>query len=349
MTIRTRTKSLTAALVVGMALPVAGCSLSLQDLSVGRSPDGPSYQISAQFDGVDRVVPGAEVRVGQEVVGRVSDVSTRDFTARIEMRIRDDVPIPQDATARIELPTALGNPFVRLDVGDAAGAPMSEGDTIPLDRTSRGPDIESGLAALATVLNGSGIDQMHAIMNELTVAFAGRSDKVRELVDMLNDTLGVVDDHRDELDRAMVASNAFAAELAAGQPTLDRAMTGLAPALDLLVSQRDQIVALIGEASRLSREAQHVLGSAGSELSAEISDAGAVLTALDGFESQLAPTLNSVATFLGGFAAATPGDYTTFDGTFDVTAVIAKLLTGSAPLEVPEARTLPEVLAGGVR
>ncbi|WP_252189855.1 MULTISPECIES: MlaD family protein [unclassified Rhodococcus (in: high G+C Gram-positive bacteria)] len=104
MTIRTRTKSLTVALVVGVALPAAGCSLSLQDLSVGRSPDGPSYQISAQFDGVDRVVPGAEVRVGQEVVGRVSDVSTRNFTARVEMRIRDDVPIPRDATARSNYP-----------------------------------------------------------------------------------------------------------------------------------------------------------------------------------------------------------------------------------------------------
>ncbi|MDV7088449.1 hypothetical protein [Rhodococcus opacus] len=60
-----------------------------------------------------------------------------------------------------------------------------------------------------------------------------------------------------------------------------------------------------------------------------------------------------MATFLSGFAAATPGDYTTFDGTFDgtfdVTAVIAKLLTGSAPFKVPEARTLPEVLGGGIR
>lgn len=349
MTIRTRTTSLTAALIVGATLPAAGCSLSLQELSVGRSPDGRSYEITAQFDGVDRVVPGAEVRVGQDVVGRVSDVSTRDFTAEVEMRIRDDVPIPRDATARIELPTALGNPFIRLDVADAAGGPMSEGDVLPLSQTSRGPDIESGLAALATVLNGSGIDQIHAIMNELTVAFTGRSDKIRELVDMLNDTLGVVDDHRDELDRAMVASNAFAAELAAGQPVLDRAMTDLAPVVDLLVSQRDQITALMGEASRLSREAERILGSAGPALSTEIGDAGTVLAALDGFESELAPTLNSVATFLGGFAAATPGDYTTFDGTFDVTAVIAKLLTGSAPLSVPEARTLPEVLGGGVR
>ncbi|MCQ4120178.1 MCE family protein [Rhodococcus tibetensis] len=347
MTIRNRTFALVTA--VSAAAITSGCSLSLQGLSVGHTPEGPSYRITAEFDGADRVVPGAEVRAGQDVVGRVSEVSTRDFTARLELRIRNDVPVPQDVTARIELPTALGNPFVRLNIEDGSGVPMDDGDVIPLAQTSRGPDIESGLAALATVLNGSGIDQMSTIMGELSAAFAGRSDKVRDLVDMLNNTLGVVDDHRDELNRAIVASHAFSAELAAGQPVLDRALTEMSPVIDLLVSQREQITALMQQASTLAGEAERVLGSSGTELSAEIDHAGTVLTALEGFESELAPTLDAVARFLGGFAAATPGDYVTFNGTFDVTAVIAKLLTGSAPLEVPEARTLAEVLGGGVR
>ncbi|MFZ2173550.1 MAG: MCE family protein [Rhodococcus sp. (in: high G+C Gram-positive bacteria)] len=349
MTIAVRTRFLAAFVIAGVALASAGCSLSLREVPVGRTPDGPSYEIAAEFGSVDRVVPGAEVRVGQDVVGRVSEVSTQHFTARVDMRIRNDIPVPRDVTARIELPTALGNPFIRLQISDPGGAPLREGDVIPLAQTSQGPDIESGLAALATVLNGSGIDQMQSIMNELTTAFAGRSDKVRDLVDMLNNTLGVVNDHRDELNRAMVSSNAFASELAAGQPVLDRGLTEMSPMIDLLVAQRDQITALMEQASRLSREADSFLGSAGTELSAEISDATTVLAALDGFESELAPTLNSLATFLGGFAGATPGDYVTFDGTFDVTAVIAKLLLGSAPIELPEARTLPEVLGGGVR
>lgn len=349
MTIRSRMHALTTVVILGAAAITSGCSLSLQSLSVGHAPDGPSYRITAEFAGADRVVPGAEVRAGQDVIGRVSEVSTRNFTARLELRIRDDVRVPRDVTARIELSTALGNPFVRLNLEDGIGAPMGDGDAIPLVHTSRGPDIESGLAALATVLNGSGIDQISTVMRELSAAFAGRSDKVRDLADMLNNTLGVVDDHRDELNRAIGASHAFSAELAAGQPILDRALTEMSPVIDLLLSQREQITALMQQASALTGEAERVLGSAGTELSAEIDDAGTVLAALEGFESELAPTLDAVARFLGGFAAATPGDYVTFNGTFDVTAVIAKLLTGSAPLEVPEARTLAEVLGGGVR
>src|SRR5699024_1463862 len=108
--------------------------VGLQDLPLGRSAPGDDYLVTAVFDHADRVLVGTPVRVGQKTVGRVHGLSTDGRHARVDLSLAADVPLPEDVTARIRLPSALGDPYVRIALPDGAGAhPGSQPGSPPHD------------------------------------------------------------------------------------------------------------------------------------------------------------------------------------------------------------------------
>ncbi|MFD2395225.1 hypothetical protein ACFSSF_17430 [Dietzia aerolata] len=91
--------------------------------------------------------------------------------------------MPADVFAEIRLPTALGSPFIALTPprGERSAELLQDARVVPLARTGVGPDLESSLASLGLLLNGSGIDQLGTVMEELTVALDGRGDEIARI------------------------------------------------------------------------------------------------------------------------------------------------------------------------
>src|SRR5699024_10573737 len=152
--------------------------------------------------------------------------------ARLVLSLRDDVPLPSDVSARIRLPSALGDPYIRLGVPDGPASDVRRlrgGDVIPLDRTSVGPALETSLASLGLRLNGSGIDQLSTVLTELNEAYGGRGQDVQDLVARLNDLLGSAAQHRDDLDRTLEAVDEMTERMVAGQSDLEDGLDAAAP------------------------------------------------------------------------------------------------------------------------
>ena len=161
----------------------AASDLGLQDLPVGRSAQGRTMAVTVILPTAEGITIGADVRTGQKVVGRVSGMKLASYGASIRLSVRQDSMLPADTRASVELPSALGNPFVRLSapnpaVTDTAPRVLRDGDVIPPDRTELGPQIESALATFGALMSRSGVDQLATIVTELDKAFGGRSAKI---------------------------------------------------------------------------------------------------------------------------------------------------------------------------
>lgn len=339
------TSAAVSAALTAMAALTAGCSVGLQDLPVGREADGPSYHVTAVFDHADRVVRGAPVREGQLTIGRVHDLSTDGRRAMVGLSLRSDVQLPADVTATIESPSALGGPFIRIgsDGSGAAGGDadaeaqaddgqvLSDGDIIPLARTRVGPELESSLASLGLLLNGSGFDQLKTMMTELNKAYGGRGDQVRGLVEDANALLATADEHEDEFNRTLAAMDSMTGTLAAHQEELNRGLEAAAPMMSLLADQSDRISGLLDSSTALAQKADTLLTTSGDRLGAEVDQIALILDAMRGFNRNDTATLQSATTFIHAFSSVIKGDYIAFDGAMDVPESLYELWVGGRP------------------
>ena len=83
------------------------------------------FLVSADFADALNVVPRSSVMVGDVPVGQVESIARVGWHARVTMRIRKDVELPDNAEAEIRQTSLLGEKFVALspptsDSGEAS-------------------------------------------------------------------------------------------------------------------------------------------------------------------------------------------------------------------------------------
>ncbi|BAH31614.1 MCE family protein [Rhodococcus erythropolis] len=328
-----------------------GCSAGIQDLPLGRSADGDAYNVALQLAGADGLVLGADVRSGQKVIGRVSALSADVVGADVTLSLDAATPLPDNVEASVELPSALGNPFIRLLVPEVpSGSMLSDGDTIPESRTEIGPQVESALATLGTVLTGSGIDQLDTVVRELNTAFSGRSGEVRSLTDTLTSLMAEASSHRSEFDEAVDLAARVSSQLAGQRVVVDNYLDSVPQVVSILVGQKDQIASLLNSTVQLATNANTILDSSPDGLDAMLHDASTVVGTLDSFNWEIGQTLANMNGLLENFTSAVQGDYLVFDGALDIPGTIDKLWSGGmAGQSIAPAGTLTDLLQGGLR
>ncbi|MFC4003552.1 MCE family protein [Prauserella oleivorans] len=343
------------AAVAAVTTLTAGCGLSLQN-TASLGDTGPTYRVTAVFSDVANLPLGGTVQVGQAVVGRVAGIRTEDFLAYVDLDITSDVDLPANTAARLELTSALGDEYVVLEPppGARGGATLADAATIPLERTSRGPDVEHTLAALGTLLTGSGIDQVRTIVSEVNTALGGRTGEVKRLVHDLDSVLGSLDRRSGEIVGVIDSMHALSRRLAEGTPALEAALTDIRPALQVLLDERERFTTLLGNVGSLGTAAQGLLDKTGTALTEQLDQLRPVLRDLESLDGKLGPTLTALKDFADLVQRATPGDYLNLDGTIDVPLTVAELLDpdlgAAAPATArPEPGGLGDLLGGGAR
>lgn len=342
-TVRFSAVRLVAAVVLGAAL-VSGCGLGMQDLPVGRSADGDSYDVELQLATAAGLVLGAEVRSGQKVIGRVSDMATDAVGARATLSLSSDAPVSRDVLASLELPSALGNPYIRLTAPIEAGQtrPLRDGDVIEQRNTDIGPQIESTLATLGMVVGGSGLSQLQVVVEELNTAFGGRSGEVRGLTDTMRELFGQAAANQDEFDEAIVLAARISEQFVQQQETLDGFLDTVPDAVEALGRQRDTISSLLDSSTQLAANADAILAGAPRGLDEMLGDTTAVVGALGDFNDRIGMALGNMNTFIDNFERAARGDYLMFDGALDIPGVLRTLWLGPVAPATPS----PEPLLG---
>ncbi|MDJ0395374.1 MCE family protein [Rhodococcus sp. G-MC3] len=333
---------LSACLLLGGCLSLSGCGLA--QLPIGHSADGDDYLVTAIFPRADRIRLGTEVRAGQQLVGRVHHLSTDGRRALVDLSLSQSVPLPADITASLELPSALGEPFVQLTLPqEPSTESLSDGDT--LENTELGPELESSLATMGLVLNGSGLDQLETIMTEMNAAFGGRGPQVRELVHSADRIMANAAQHQADFDRVLAAAGTVSATLAENKASLDAGLTVASPTMELLVRQRDHVASLVESTSSLASSAQELFGGNQSQIATGVDELAHIVDSIQSFNDSVTPALANMNEFIAGFDGAVHGDYLVFDGALDLPETVGELMTGGRLAHVPA--TLEQLLVPG--
>jgi phospholipid/cholesterol/gamma-HCH transport system substrate-binding protein len=111
----TTTETLTGAAVL---LVAAGFFIYATSMTGGKSFSG-GYRVSAEFDNIEGVHTGTDVRMAGIKIGTVvnESLSPESFQAKVDMMIDKSVSLSEDTTAKITSEGLLGGKFIALDPG----------------------------------------------------------------------------------------------------------------------------------------------------------------------------------------------------------------------------------------
>lgn len=218
---------------------------------IGSDP----INIRVQFQDVLDLVPQTTVKVDGVSVGRVQSltVPNQGWTAEVELLLDRTVQLPANAVASIQQTNLLGEKFVELTAPDdvAPTGTLADGDLIPIDRTSASTDIEQLLGALSLVINGGGVAQLTPIIQELNVAFDGRTDRFKGLLVEADTLIASLDRQRDSITSALDGLDTMASNLADQEQQINGILEELPEAIGILDEQRPQFVELLAGLDRL--------------------------------------------------------------------------------------------------
>jgi phospholipid/cholesterol/gamma-HCH transport system substrate-binding protein len=119
-----------------VVLLVAAGFLAFAVAHSGRTV-GAGYHITARFDRIDGLTPGAEVRIAGVKVGTVIDerIDPKTFMAEVTLSVRDDIHLPKDSSAEVTSESLLGGKFLNLTPGGAE-AVIPPGGAITITQSS---------------------------------------------------------------------------------------------------------------------------------------------------------------------------------------------------------------------
>ncbi|MFC9787220.1 MCE family protein [Rhodococcus sp. NPDC127528] len=262
--------------------------------------DNPMH-LTVQFDDVLDLVPQSTVKVDGVPVGRVENIGvpTDGWTANVDVVVDSSVNLPANALASVQQTSLLGEKFIELKAPAAnpTVARLSDGATIPVDRTRHATDIEQVLGALSLLLNGGGVAQLQPIIHELTQVFDGREQKVRALLDQANTLVDGLNQQRDDITRALDGLDALSGRVVEQTGQIDKILAEIPPAVQVLNEQRPQFVQMLGQLDRLGQVGTDVLTKSKDSLITDLRALRPTLQALADSGNDLVTVLPLIPTF----------------------------------------------------
>lgn len=291
-----------AAMLVGLALVLTGCGLtggvSEMPLPGGADLGDRPITIRAEFGDVLDLVPHSAVQLDNVPVGEVTRtrVGEDGRSAVVTMRIRGDLELGADTTARIRQTSLLGEKYVSLEPGTST-EPLADGAYIERVATSQAVSAEEVLGALSTLLNGGGVAQFQTISRELRRIGGGRTGDVRAFLEEMGTFVRDLDRRRSSITDAIDGLHGLASTLASRRADIDDVLVDLAPGIDAIADQRGELVRMLRALDRLSGVSLDVLQRAGDDIAADLGQLAPVLDKLADTGQDLPRSLEVALTF----------------------------------------------------
>ncbi|OLR92094.1 MCE family protein [Actinokineospora bangkokensis] len=307
-----------AAVAAGMGMVLlAGCGSGLYDVDLPGGADlgDNPFHVTADFKDVLDLVPQSAVKVNDVTVGKVDgiELAPDGRSAQVSMLVNRSVKLSGTALARLRQSSVLGEKFVELadpDSGVASGS-LTDGATIPLERTNRNPEIEEVFGALSLLLNGGGVGQLQQITREMNAALGGNSGDIKALLTNLNTFAGGLDQHKAEITRALDALDRLSASLGQRKDQIAQLLDGLGPGIQVLSDQRAQFVDMLKSLDGLSDVAVDVVTRSKDNFVADLKALEPTLRKLNEAGKNLPQAMELLFTFPfpDGAMNAIKGDY----------------------------------------
>jgi phospholipid/cholesterol/gamma-HCH transport system substrate-binding protein len=271
-------------------LPLPGNKVSADD----------AYKVTADFADALNVVPRTAVFANDVPVGQVTDVERVGWHARVTFLVRKDIDLPENVQVDVRQTSLLGEKYIAL-VKPAAGTEsskrLSNGDFIPLSRTSRNPEVEEVLGALSMVLAGGGVGQLKTISHELNNMMNGRTDQARHLLGNLDQMIGGLNHQKSDIIAAMASIDHLSSTLVKEKDVIGEAIDSMGPALKVLNRQHRALITMLKQLDKLGDVGTRVLNASTDNIVASLRHLQPTLTKLGDAGDSLASGLSMLASF----------------------------------------------------
>ena len=210
-------------LLLVAALLMTGCKFDgAYDLPLpgDKVDEDDGFYVTAEFADALNVVPRTAVFANDVPVGQVSEVERSGWHAKVKFLVRKDIKLPQNIEIDVRQTSLLGEKYLALvepAPGTASDKRLSDGDFIPLSRTSRNPEVEEVLGALSALLAGGGVGQLKTISHELNAMMNGRQDQVRHLLGNLDRMVGGLNQQKNDIIAAMESIDRLSVDAGQGE------------------------------------------------------------------------------------------------------------------------------------
>ncbi|WP_175583134.1 MCE family protein [Nocardia cyriacigeorgica] len=239
------------ALIVTAGL-ATGCGVTVDSVPMPEPGiGGPGYTIRAAFRDALNLPDRAHVKIGGTDIGVVTDISTTNFIADVEMLIRDDIQLPRGTTAELRQATPLGDIFVAMTLPPASPDTqlMQSGDVITTEHTGAGASVEELMVSVSLLLNGGGLNQAAEITAQMDSMFGGRAPQLAHMITELTNVLAALNARTGDIDSVLSGVNVLTGELAARKAELGQAADTFPGLLGLVAENNRDISALINKVS----------------------------------------------------------------------------------------------------
>ena len=158
---------------IGFALSCIALMLFVWNQFSGPVPFAPQgYRVHARFPETGLLVPGADVRISGISVGKVTAVQNRGVDSAVTLDIQQQyAPIPVSTRAILRQKTLLGEAFVELSPGSAAGLKIRDGGRLPSSQIAPSQQLDQVLGAFGKPTQAD----LQAFLTGDAASLAGRS------------------------------------------------------------------------------------------------------------------------------------------------------------------------------
>lgn len=239
--------------------------------------------ITAFFEAAVGVYDSGDVLVLDSPIGTVEEVVLEGDRVRIELSIRDDVPLPANVQATIEAQTVLGERNVTLFPSwsadlEAADAPrLRDGAVIGLDRTTVPVEPDEALQSFNQLVSELDADVVGGLVSSASKVLDGRGERLGTAIDAtadLTESLAAIDepllDAAESLERVVGVVTARDSKVRA-------LIEDFGAAADLLAAERTSTERLLSELVGLTGEVGRILDVHGERIPATIASLVATL------------------------------------------------------------------------
>lgn len=256
-----------AIFVVACTVAIVCCVMIFAELRFHREQ---SYR--AEFANVTGLQPGNFVRIGGVEVGKVKDIGIGpDAVATVEFSADDTVALTQGTEAAIRYDNLIGGRYLELLQGSGDPAPLTAGETIPLDRTRPALDLDALIGGFRPLFRALDPEQVNALSQQLISAFQGqgatvgaflsqaasftsaladRDELIGQVITNLTTVLQTLSEQSEDVDDTVATLSDLVSGLAAGRSELSGGLARISGSAAELADATAQIRQPLPEAVR---------------------------------------------------------------------------------------------------
>ena len=288
------------------ALLAAGCALP-------GETEGP-VQLTATFSDVGDLVTGHSVQVADVRVGSITKIQlTKDYKAKVTMKIKDGLHLPADSVAILRTTSLLGEKFIELrpPAGDAAQrskAVLVDGDRVA--HTRQAPELEFVAEEAVNVLGAVTANDLATLVQTGGVGFAGRSVELGQLIDSLSGVSHTLAGQTSNIVSIIDGLDKATSTVAASDQQLDALLVNLSKTTQVLSDNRQLTLQTLRDITRLAKaQNTEVFEPYKAKVEAQVRQLDAVLDLVAQRRGELATLADWLVQFVQKTPKGVPEDF----------------------------------------